>query len=95
MRTAVMGTGSWGTAYAMILADVYLAMTGGQGALALDEERLGTPSGPLGTEGARRRIRRVPNLPVLRASPAEIDAHESMLDRISKAAGGGCLFRAS
>ena len=80
---------------AMILADVYLAMTGGQGALALDEERLGTPSGPLGTEGARRRIRRVPKLPVLRASPAEIDAHESMLDRISKAAGGGCLFRAS
>lgn len=78
---------------AMILADVYLAMTGGQGALALGEERASNRSsgGPVG--GPRPRRRTGPSLPIPRASEAEIAAHEALLDRITKSAGGVCLFR--
>jgi DNA polymerase-3 subunit epsilon len=79
---------------AMILADVYLAMTGGQGALALGEDRA-APGAPGATvAGPRvRRVRAVP-LAVIRATEAELAAHEALLDRVAKSAGGSCLFRA-
>lgn len=69
---------------AEILADVYLAMTGGQTSLSLSS----------GEEGGRQSsgtIRRLPanRLPlrVIRASEQELAAHETRLDAIEKAAG--------
>jgi DNA polymerase-3 subunit epsilon len=75
---------------ARILADVYLAMTGGQSALALDE-------------GARNALeeavavlpveRRAGALPVIEPSAAEMAAHEQLLVIIDKASGGKTLWR--
>ncbi len=66
-----------------ILADVYLAMTGGQTALSLS-------SGDDQNETASA-IRRLdpgrPPLRVIRASEAELAAHESRLDALQKSAG--------
>jgi DNA polymerase-3 subunit epsilon len=72
---------------ARILADVYLAMTGGQSALELIE-----------TAEARQRaaappIARPPgSVRVLHAAPEELQAHEAMLERIAKASGGKVIF---
>ncbi|MEQ1440489.1 DNA polymerase III subunit epsilon [Fontimonas sp. SYSU GA230001] len=74
---------------ARLLADVYLAMTGGQSRLSLDDlgggtarrsrfvELLGAGDGPL---------------PVIAASAAELDAHHARLKKI--AAKGKCLWAA-
>lgn len=79
---------------AEILADVYLAMTGGQTTFQLGgAESGGEESGtdrwnaprPLPTE--RR------PLPVLRASDEELAAHERALEAIARAAGGRVLWR--
>lgn len=78
---------------AEILADVYLALTGGQTALALAGEDGGAQDG--GQSGYQ--IRRLPadRLPlrVIRASAAELAAHEQRLQEIDKASGGATLFR--
>jgi DNA polymerase-3 subunit epsilon len=79
---------------AMILADVYLAMTGGQGALALGEERASARGDGEANAGRAPRARRATPLPVPRASAEELAAHEALLDRVAKSAGGACLFRA-
>jgi DNA polymerase-3 subunit epsilon len=75
---------------AEILADVYLMMTGGQGALSLD-----TGSGE--GESAGERIQRLdpgrPRLKVVRASVDELAIHQQRLDLIEKGSGGGCLWR--
>jgi DNA polymerase-3 subunit epsilon len=77
---------------AEILADVYLAMTGGQVGLALGGEENGE-NGMKGEEGIRRlAANRVP-LPVIHASTAELEAHEKKLQTLDKAAGGACLWR--
>lgn len=79
---------------AEILADVYLAMTGGQTALALAgaEAEAGTQA-----SGAAEVIRRLeatrPPLRVVRASAAELEAHEQRLQEIDKASGGKTLWR--
>jgi DNA polymerase-3 subunit epsilon len=77
---------------AEILADVYLAMTGGQTALQLSENSA-EGSGGLGVE----RIRRLPKgrqaLPVLSASAEELAAHDAQLDAIAAASGGKVLWR--
>ena len=76
-----------------ILVDVYLAMTGGQSALALDM------SGGRG-ESVRVHAAVVPArapgiaLVVPAASPDELRQHESMLDLIQKASGGKAGWRA-
>jgi DNA polymerase-3 subunit epsilon len=76
---------------ARILADVYLAMTGGQGALALVE-----PDAPAhaadGTRAGRVPLRSALPLIVPLASAAELAAHEIMLAVIAKASGGRCLW---
>jgi DNA polymerase-3 subunit epsilon len=76
---------------ARILADVYLAMTGGQTKLSLDAEDEGEG------EHAQRSIRRVskdrPRLTVVQPSAAELAEHAAWLDRLDKAAGGTCLWR--
>jgi len=79
---------------AMILADVYLAMTGGQGALALGEERKTAGSASAAAARPRVAVRRNAALAVIRATEAELAAHEALLDRVAKSAGGRCLFRA-
>lgn len=76
---------------AEILADVYLAMTGGQVTLSLD-----------GTAGDNARvatnaIRRLPQerirLPVLRASTVEVAEHSAWLEKLDAASGGVCVWR--
>ncbi|MGC8521221.1 MAG: DNA polymerase III subunit epsilon [Steroidobacteraceae bacterium] len=71
---------------ARILADVYLAMTGGQAALelaTLEREAVADAAQPL---------RPAVPLKVLAANEAELRAHEHMLTVISKASGGKCLW---
>ncbi len=73
-----------------ILADVYLMMTGGQTDLLLGGES------EEGGEAASSRIRRLSQerapLRVIRASDAELTAHESRLAAIDKASSGGCVW---
>lgn len=77
---------------AEILADVYLGMTGGQGALSLDAE---AASGD--ADGRQAGIRRVArdglNLVVVQAHRDELDAHAARLEAIDKAAGGEAVWR--
>lgn len=78
---------------AEILADVYLAMTGGQSDLLLEPERqeeprIGAPSASRPAFGKAR-----PRLRVVRCGESELDAHEQRLAAIAKASGGRCLWR--
>jgi DNA polymerase-3 subunit epsilon len=75
---------------AKILSEVYLAMTGGQGALTLG---VGPAAGDRGVERSQRRHREPVQVNVVRATAAELEAHERALDGIAKAARGVCLFR--
>lgn len=72
---------------AEILADVYLLMTGGQVSLNLanEQDRTDGQSGPAA-------IQRSGRLKVLRATDAELTAHETRLDLVQKK-GGSCLWR--
>jgi DNA polymerase-3 subunit epsilon len=76
---------------ARILADVYLAMTGGQGALALAET---TASGNAADGGRAVRALVRPSVPllVIVATEQELAAHAAMLAVINKASGGKCLW---
>jgi DNA polymerase III subunit epsilon len=77
---------------AQILADVYLAMTGGQVGLALSE---GTASSSTadGGQPMRALVRTAIPLVVVMATEEEARAHESMLAIIAKASGGRCLWQ--
>ena len=75
---------------ARILADVYLAMTGGQSALPLAEHE--PARAPDGTRPARVLVRAAVPLPVPAASAEELQAHEAMLALITKVSGGRCLW---
>jgi DNA polymerase-3 subunit epsilon len=74
---------------ARILADVYLAMTGGQGDLGL----LATPKAAAAAGGPARPPRTAFEIAIVRATPEELAAHERALDAVAKASGGKCLFR--
>jgi DNA polymerase-3 subunit epsilon len=76
---------------ARILADVYLAMTGGQGALALVET---AASGNAADGGRAVRALLRPSVPlvVIAATEEELAAHAVMLAVINKASGGKCLW---
>jgi DNA polymerase-3 subunit epsilon len=77
---------------AKLLSEVFLAMTGGQGALTLGTEAAGAGVAGL----AAPRPRREPfAVPVVRATAEELDKHERALDAVAKAAKGACLFRAT
>jgi DNA polymerase III subunit epsilon len=76
---------------ARILADVYLAMTGGQGALALTEAHLPGHTAD-GARVSRATVRTAVPLVVLGASAEEVAAHEAMLAMIAKASGGRVLW---
>lgn len=77
---------------AEILAEVYLAMTGGQVGLALGSEDAGG-NGQERTEGIRRLAQNRLPLPVIRADARELERHEGKLKALDKAAGGACLWR--
>ncbi len=75
---------------AEILADVYLAMTGGQTALFAEE----TNASRKAAQQSQRRIRKErPLLSVLRATPEEQALHEGRLDAIDKSSDGQCVWR--
>ncbi len=74
---------------ARILADVYLAMTGGQGTFRLHAEA--EAGGAAGKVRAARRG--AVDIPVVRATSEELEAHERALDSVAKASKGKCLFR--
>ncbi len=73
-----------------ILADVYLAMTGGQGALALTESAAGA-AGPGGAQ-VRALVRPPAPLRVIGATDEELRAHRDMLALIAKSSGGRRLW---
>jgi DNA polymerase-3 subunit epsilon len=77
---------------ARILADVYLAMSGGQAALRLDSEP--AAAGPA-REASRRTARGEFLIPVILANAEELAEHEKLLDSIERATGGPALFRAT
>ncbi len=74
---------------AEILADVYLMMTGGQGALSLDA---GRGEGDTAGERIQRLDSSRPRLKVVRANVEELALHQQRLDMIEKGA-GSCLWR--
>jgi len=76
---------------ARILADVYLAMTGGQGALALSEVGI-SGRGIEGIRAVRALVRPSVPLMVIAATDEERAAHAAMLAIIAKASGGRCLW---
>src|SRR5690348_16907970 len=78
---------------ARILADVYLAMTGGQGALALSDEAPAHAGER--AQGARVPLRPAVPLTVTTASAEELLAHETMLALITKVSGGRCVWALS
>ncbi|MGB1221638.1 MAG: DNA polymerase III subunit epsilon [Alcanivoracaceae bacterium] len=75
---------------ARLLAEVYLAMTGGQVGLSLDGEQ---SDGQAKVEEIRRLSTERAPLPVIRASTAEIEAHDAKLASIDKASEEGALWR--
>jgi len=71
-----------------LLLEVYLAMTGGQGALTLEDA--GDVTANVATRRAARPLGR---LVVLRAGDTELAAHERRLAAIDKASGGRTVWR--
>lgn len=74
-----------------LLAEVYLAMTGGQVALTLDagDEGGAAKGGPVRAQRSGK------PLPVIEPSPEEQVAHDAFLQTLDAAAGGSCLWRAN
>jgi DNA polymerase III subunit epsilon len=77
---------------AQILADVYLAMTGGQVGLALSEITAPARAANDGQAVVPVLVRGATPLCVVMATEEEALAHESMLTIIAKASGGKCLW---
>ncbi len=78
---------------AEILADVYLAMTGGQTSLGLSDDSEADAGGIQGTGRIRRLDTNRPRLKVIKASETELARHEARLDLIDNASGGNVFWR--
>lgn len=78
---------------ARILADVYLAMTGGQASLSLDAHGETTSFGLAGRNERREVDRSELKLVVLRPTHEELAAHAARLDAIDRDSGGRCLWK--
>ena len=76
---------------AQILAEVYLAMTGGQTSMAFAME--GETQQQQGEATIQRIVRQASKLRVVFATDEELAAHEARLDLVQKK-GGSCLWRA-
>ena len=74
-----------------ILADVYLAMTGGQVSLGLGADSGGESSGVSGSVIRRLSADR-PKLTVQYATSEELEAHEKRLQTIQKTSDGKCVW---
>lgn len=74
-----------------ILADVYLAMTGGQTSLSLSSEEEGSGSGE--EQGIHRLSSERRPLPVITASDEELAQHRELLELIDKKSGGSCAWK--
>ena len=72
-----------------LLLEVYLAMTGGQGALTLDDRATSTQA----ETSARRAARPAGVLVVRRATTDELVAHEAMLQILDRKSGGKAAWR--
>jgi DNA polymerase III subunit epsilon len=73
---------------AQLLAEVYLAMTRGQGMLMIDAAPAAASQSEINT---REKI----EVMVLRASAEELAAHDAQLTEIDKASGGKCLWKSA
>jgi len=74
---------------AEILADVYLAMTGGQTALLLDNPIPAATAPPRHGDAGRSDVA----LKVIYANPQELEAHEQWLEHLERESEEGCLWR--
>jgi len=78
-----------------ILVDVYLAMTGGQSALALDTRSTEAAAAALAGSVALTLRQPGVTLSITVANADELSQHESLLDLIHKSSGGKVLWRAN
>ncbi len=81
---------------AEILADVYLAMTGGQTGLFEDTHshlKNATATNVVAPSDIRRLDPNRPKLPVIPASAEELAAHQAWLDELDKKSGGKCVWK--
>ena len=79
---------------AEILADAYLAMTGGQATLFQEPgEAASAAKQTLSAHAIRRLDPNRPALAVIRATDAELAEHVKVLDEIDKKSGGKCVWR--
>ena len=81
---------------AEILADVYLAMTGGQTGLFEEPHshlRNATATNVVAPSDIRRLDPNRPKLPVISASAEELAAHQAWLEELDKKSGGKCLWK--
>ena len=78
---------------AEILADVYLAMTGGQTALQLSDATANNGEGGSDVQQIRRLPASRPALPIIQASVEDLAAHQAQLDAIAASSGGRVLWR--
>lgn len=76
---------------AEILADVYLAMTGGQVSLSLAAEEI-EPVTSNETQLVEQSVTQRQPLRVIRASDDELTAHQTMLEKLDKASNGHCIW---
>lgn len=75
---------------ALLLADVYLAMTGGQSSLLLDAASSARSAD--GSRTVRALVRPPVPLRVLAATDQELHDHTTLLEAIAKASGGRCVW---
>jgi len=78
-----------------LLANVYLAMTGGQTAMLLDEDSGDgyvdpDVAGQHADDGSHTELETITGLPVIKATAEESAAHEAMLEKIRKS--GACVW---
>jgi len=78
---------------AEILADVYLAMTGGQTTFQLSDATANSGDGGPGSQQIKRLGADRPTLPVIRATAQERAAHAAQLEAIAASNGGRVLWR--
>lgn len=77
---------------AEILADVYLAMTGGQVSLTLTAEEVAETVSENKSDAGLGQIKTRLPLTVLRATDEELAAHQAMLEKVNESSGGKCVW---
>ena len=78
---------------AQLLADVYLAMTGGQEELLLTEsESTSTLTNTIDSSTVANDHTMLSSLPVIQPTQEELQAHHKKLEEIAKESGGNCLW---